>query len=134
MSQPPPKYLLQFFRWFCHPDYVEDIEGDLIERYERNVDLLGENKANWQFSWMVLSLFRPSLMRNFENPLLQNIPYMFQHNFKISIRTLWRDRSFSLINIGGLALGYYFYRSLIVSLNLSKSHFIVRLNHQPITS
>ena len=30
--QPPP-WLLRFFRWFCHPDFVEDIEGDLLERY-----------------------------------------------------------------------------------------------------
>ncbi len=101
----PPKYLLQFFRWFCHPDYAEDIEGDLTEKFYRNIEQVGLKKAKWKFRWAVLGLFRPSLLRNFENPFLQNISIMFQHNFKISLRTLWRDSGFSLINIGGLALG-----------------------------
>ncbi|MEM1124228.1 MAG: permease prefix domain 2-containing transporter, partial [Bacteroidota bacterium] len=100
-----PKYLLAFFRWFCHPDYVEDIEGDLVEKYHQNIRHYGEQHAKWQLIWGVVSLMRPSLMRNFEHPILQNLSIMFQHNFKISLRTIWRDRGFSLINIGGLALG-----------------------------
>ena len=32
----PPSGPLRFFRWYCHPDYQEDIEGDLRERFERN--------------------------------------------------------------------------------------------------
>jgi putative ABC transport system permease protein len=33
----PPKLPLRFFRWYCHPDYQEDIEGDLQERIKRKV-------------------------------------------------------------------------------------------------
>ncbi len=101
----PPKHFLQCFRWFCHPDYAEDIEGDLTEKFYKTIEQQGIKKAKWKFRWAVLGLFRPSLLRNFENPFLQNINIMFQHNFKISLRTLWRDSGFSLINIGGLALG-----------------------------
>ena len=100
-----PKHLLQFFRWFCHPEYAEDIEGDLIEKYQRHLETYGLKTAKWKFMWAVLGLFRPNLIRNFEHPFLQNLSIMFQHNFKISTRTLWRDKGFSLINIGGLALG-----------------------------
>lgn len=104
-NQLVPKYPLRFFRWFCHPDYAEDIEGDLIEKYHRHIKKYGLKRAKWKFRWAIISLFRPSLMRNFEHPFLQNLSIMFQHNFKISLRTLWRDSGFSLINIGGLALG-----------------------------
>lgn len=31
MKKPPPKYALDFLRWFCREDYIEEIEGDLIE-------------------------------------------------------------------------------------------------------
>ena len=41
----PPKLLLAFFRWFCHPDFVEDIEGDLLERYEMNTLAMNTGKA-----------------------------------------------------------------------------------------
>ncbi|MEM6317492.1 MAG: ABC transporter permease [Bacteroidota bacterium] len=97
--------MLQFFRWFCHPDYAEDIEGDLVEKYHRHIRQAGLRKANWKFMWAIFSLFRPSLMKNFADSLPQNLSIMFQHNFKISFRTLWRDGGFSLINIGGLAFG-----------------------------
>ncbi len=33
-KQTPPKLVFQFFRWYCNPDYLEDIEGDLLERIE----------------------------------------------------------------------------------------------------
>ncbi len=41
----PPGLWLRFFRWFCHPDCVEDIEGDLHEIYQRNANEKGEKRA-----------------------------------------------------------------------------------------
>ena len=105
MNKKPPKYALKFFRWFCHPDYAEDIEGDLQEKFHQNIEKHGMKTAKWKITWAILGLIRPSLMRDFEHPFLQNLTIMFRHNFKISTRTLWRDKGFSLINIGGLALG-----------------------------
>ncbi len=31
----PSKWFLRFFRWYCNPNYVEDLEGDLLERFEQ---------------------------------------------------------------------------------------------------
>ncbi|MEM6317490.1 MAG: ABC transporter permease [Bacteroidota bacterium] len=104
-SDKPNKYLLQFFRWFCHPDYVEDIEGDLHEKYEQIALEKDKRKANWHFFWMVLSLFRPSLMRPIaiHNHLIH--PSMFQQNLKIGYRSLWKNKGYSAIKIGGFAIG-----------------------------
>jgi len=33
----PPKWALHFFRWFCREDIREDIEGDLLEMFERKL-------------------------------------------------------------------------------------------------
>jgi len=35
MGKSPPKIALRLFRWFCDPEFVEDIEGDLLERFEK---------------------------------------------------------------------------------------------------
>ncbi|MEM6845174.1 MAG: permease prefix domain 2-containing transporter, partial [Bacteroidota bacterium] len=43
-NPPPPEFLLRFFRWYCHPDYAEDIEGDLLERFERRLEKEGSKK------------------------------------------------------------------------------------------
>ena len=32
-NQGPPRLLIHFFRWFCHPDLKTYIEGDLVELY-----------------------------------------------------------------------------------------------------
>ena len=103
--QKPPNWALYFFRWFCHPDYAEDIEGDLYEKFDRNCQAYGQKAARRKFIWAVLTLFKPSLIRTFEITFLQNTTIMFRHNLKLSWRLLFKNKGFSLINIGGLAMG-----------------------------
>ncbi len=97
MSKQPPKYPLRFFRWFCHPDYVEDIEGDLLERFEKK-------PSRWQFTWEVIKLLRPSLIKPTNSGKL-NYYGMFKHNLKIGWRNVLKSKTHSLINILGLSIG-----------------------------
>ena len=105
MNKRPPKYALKFFRWFCHPDYAEDIEGDLYEKYERNIQNCTKRKADWRFFLTILSLFRPNLIRSItiNNQLIH--PAMFRQNVKIGYRSLLKNKSYSAIKIGGFAIG-----------------------------
>ncbi|MEQ9442512.1 MAG: ABC transporter permease [Cyclobacteriaceae bacterium] len=93
----------RFFQWFCHPDFYDEIQGDLEELYRRNL-VQGKRRAQWQYLGRVLGLFRPSLMRSFSHDLLMNLP-MFKNYFKISLRNLLRYKLFATINILGLAIG-----------------------------
>ena len=92
----------RFFRWFCHPDYFDEIQGDLEEMYQRDV---GQNErfTHWKHLLRVLGLFRPSLIRAFPHFLIN--PGMFRNYFIISTRTLLRQKLFTTINILGLAIG-----------------------------
>ncbi len=101
----PPKWVLTFFRWFCHPDYLEDLEGDLRERFAKTWDERGIRSAKWLFILDVLQLFRPGLIRSF--PMTLNIldRDMFKNHFKIGFRNLLKHRVFTLINIGGMTIG-----------------------------
>lgn len=56
------RLFLAFFRWFCHPHYREDIEGDLWERFAQYKESAGPRKANWLFIKEVLLLFRPGII------------------------------------------------------------------------
>ena len=100
-----PKYILKFFRWFCHPDFVEDIEGDLVESFERDQNNMGYKKARLAFLLEVVKLFRPSIIRPIEGTRRLNYYGMFKSNLKISCRNIARNKVFSLINISGLSLG-----------------------------
>lgn len=92
-----------FFRWFCHPDYYDEIVGDLEEVYQRNQEE-GQYLAQWKYLFQVLGLFRPSLIRSFPRHFLIH-PAMFRNYFKISSRNLLHHKMYSAINILGLALG-----------------------------
>ena len=96
-------FATRILKWFCHPDYYAEIQGDLEEMYQRNLED-GKRKAAWRYFFQVLGLLRPSLMRPlFKNSLINS--GMFSNYFKISFRILLRQKFYSSINILGLAVG-----------------------------
>lgn len=60
----PPRLATAFFRWFCHPDFLEEIEGDLIERFHMHRSLYGTRQAQWRYTRDVVLLFRPAVIVN----------------------------------------------------------------------
>jgi len=60
----PPRVVLGFFRWYCNPALLEEIEGDLTERFHYYSERYGQNKAKWLFTKEVLLLFRPTIIGN----------------------------------------------------------------------
>ena len=101
----PPKWPLRFFRWFCRPDYSEDIEGDLLERYDRGVERNGVRRARLHFVKEVLLLFRPGIIGTMEGNDRLNYYGLLKHNVLITFRRLRKDRLYSILNLLGLALG-----------------------------
>lgn len=100
----PPKLLLRFLRWFCHPEYTEDIEGDLNERFEKRVEENGAPKAKWLFVWDVVKLFRPGIIRPTEGFSRLNDYGILKNYIKVSRRNIWRHKTFSFLQLSGLTL------------------------------
>ncbi len=101
----PPKQVLRFFRWYAHPKLRDHIEGDLIQEFLENVNSIGKRKADLRFIIDVLLLFRPGIIKPIEGYKNLNNYGMIKSYFKIGWRNLLRNKGYSLINIGGLALG-----------------------------
>ncbi|MCB0632704.1 MAG: FtsX-like permease family protein [Saprospiraceae bacterium] len=99
------KWAERFFEWYCHPDYYEDIRGDLDELYRRQTVRHSDRRAGLVFAFEVLLLFRPSIIRPLQWPFLTNTSDMFKNYFKISLRNLFKYPSNTLIHVLGLALG-----------------------------
>jgi putative ABC transport system permease protein len=98
----PPKRPLQFLRWFCREDYLEEIEGDLTEIFEKHYER-SPRQANWNFSLSVIKYFRPQFIKSFRN--YQPSVSMFKNYATIGWRNLLRNKAYSFINITGLAVG-----------------------------
>ena len=101
----PPRWLLRFFRWFCHPDLQEDIEGDLLEMYEQQLIVKDKRTANRIFFFEIISLIKPNLLRKFKFNYHITHYSMYKNYFKVAWRNLFRQKLYALLNIGGLAIG-----------------------------
>lgn len=105
MMHRPPRLFHRFFRWFCHPDLLPSIEGDLLELYDKRVRQTGKGRADRLFAWDVLLLLRPGIIRPPRIHRHANSFAMWKNYLTISWRNIARNRGYSLINIGGLTVG-----------------------------
>ena len=100
----PPQRPLRFLRWFCRDDYLEEIEGNLLELYEQQYEA-SPTKARQQFAWNLLRHFHPAFIRSFKIHYTQNHRAMLRHNFLLTFRNFQRYKSTFLINLIGLSSG-----------------------------
>lgn len=104
-NQTPPRLSMRFFRWYCHPNLVDHIEGDLLEDYGVRLQKSGKRRADIRFIIDVLLLFRPRIIKPVEGYKNLNSYSMYKSYFKIGWRNLLKNKGYSSINIGGLAIG-----------------------------
>ena len=100
----PPRWPLKFLRFFLKKEYLEEIEGDMEELFHDNAETLSLKKAKRIYTWEMLKLLRPVLIKNLG--VLHNLNQydMFKNYFKISTRGLMKNPLNSFINIFGLAV------------------------------
>jgi putative ABC transport system permease protein len=100
----PPQWAQRFIEWYCKPRLAEDLMGDLHEYFDRNVQSSGPRYAKLIYVIDAFKFFRPYTVRapEFLNFLINWI--MIRSYVKTSLRTLSRNKLFSVINITGLAI------------------------------
>ena len=107
----PPLWAVRFLRWFCAPDLVETIEGDLHEEFLHRAKRMGVQKARRRYWREVFGFMKLKYMK--KQPLLSTArwstslfnPDMIVNYFKIAFRSIWHNKAVSAINMLGLMLG-----------------------------
>ncbi len=97
--------VLRLLRLFCPDHLSEEISGDLIQRFEKDVKTVGVAKAKRRLIWNAIRFFRPGIiLRNkFSSEFQANS--MITNYFKMAMRHLIRKKAYSVIEVGGLAVG-----------------------------
>ena len=100
----PPHWAFRFLEWYCKPELLEDLQGDLHEYFDKTLENKGPGRAKVNYVIDVIKFFKPYTIRKLEilDQLTQFI--MFKNYFKTSIRSIGRNKLFSAINIFGLAV------------------------------
>lgn len=103
MSARPPEFPLRFLRWFCRDEYIEEIEGDLIELFEK-YSQESRRKAARKFYWNVIRSFRPT---NIKTLKINNWTMNTIKNYtKVYFRRFRKETIHYLVNTIGLGLGF----------------------------
>ncbi len=101
----PPRWAQRFIEWYCKPQLAEDLLGDLLEYFERNVKSKGVFCAKLIYCIDAFKFFRPYTVRAPEFVTLLINWIMIGNHLKTSVRNGSRNKLFTTINIVGLAIG-----------------------------
>lgn len=99
-----PLWAWKLLKAICPEEFIEQIEGDLVEIYNYDVKTVGERKAKLKFIITSLRFFRPGIvLRNKFSVELNQMP-MFQNYFKTTYRHLLKSKINFAFKLGGLTL------------------------------
>lgn len=101
----PPSLPLRFFRWFCHPDLLPSIEGDLMELFNERTANIDQRSAKWLFVWDVIKLFRPSIIRPIADMQRLNNYGMFKVYLKFAARDIKKSKLIAAGSLASLSIG-----------------------------
>ena len=105
----PPRLADQLLGWFCAPHLLEEVQGDLHEEFDHQVGRVGLRKARFRYWRDVLGFARPFAIRRKQTPYSQPSFYhfpMLKSYLTIALRTLWRSKEYTAINVAGLSVAF----------------------------
>lgn len=101
-----PAWVIRFLRFLCPDSLQEEIEGDLIQKFHRDVESHGGRKARRMLFWNTVRYLRPGIiMRRRRRPAAFGSGIIANY-LKISVRHIRYNPLFSFINIISLGIGF----------------------------
>ncbi|HYG18868.1 MAG TPA: ABC transporter permease [Ohtaekwangia sp.] len=100
----PPRSAQKLLLWFLRDDLAEEVLGDLDEKFLKMATRRSPVMARLNYWYQVLHYVRPFAIRRPTQERTNHFD-MFQSYFNVGWRNLFRNKGYSLINIGGLTVG-----------------------------
>jgi len=99
----PPKWPDRILEFFCSSTLVEEMQGDLLELYEKWTCRYGIRKAKFLYILHAIRFLRPYAFKKIS--IKHNSGIMIMNYVTFVFRRLLRSKTISAINICGLVLG-----------------------------
>jgi putative ABC transport system permease protein len=100
----PPRIARRVLLSFLREELAEEVLGDLEEKFYAIAKSKSLLRARLNYWYQVFNYVRPFAIKK-SSPTYINQFAMFRNYFKIGYRNLLRHKGYSIINIGGLAVG-----------------------------
>ena len=101
----PPKWAVRFLAWYCRPELLEDLQGDLHEYFHRNLRERGAFTARLIYIIDVMKFMRSYILRKPSLNYSQNGKVAMKKQLLFALRRLGRHKLTTTINVLGLTLG-----------------------------
>jgi putative ABC transport system permease protein len=129
----PSRWATRLLHWYCAPHLIEEVQGDLQEEFDFQVKQIGATRARLDYIRNVLGFIKPFAIKRKKTSL--NNYGMIKSYFTIGWRNLLKNKGYSFINIGGLAIGMavailiglWVYDELSYDKNFTNYHRIARV-------
>ena len=103
-NESPPKLALKLLNWVLKPELLEEVLGDLEEKFQLVLETKNYRKARINFWFQMVNYLRPFAIKK-SIISFPNFTIMFKHSFLMTYRNLLRHTSTFLINLMGLSIG-----------------------------
>lgn len=101
-----PQWANRFLEWYCPPDLLEEIQGDLHESFKLNAEQHGMRRARRLFTWEVIRFFNYSTLKNHQFWILSQIHLaMLTKHLQFIIRRLKKQKIHTVLHLLGLTIG-----------------------------
>ncbi len=101
----PPVWADRLLDWYCRAEYANEIRGDLLELFDRWVNDGGVRRARLLYGLNAILFMRTYNSRFGKTQIKINQMTMISHYLKLAMRNMARQKTYTLANLGGLALG-----------------------------
>ena len=112
----PARWADHLLEWFVAAHLLEYVQGDLQEVFYKRLQQVSLAQARREYGWAVIQCLTPSFyqsmqpttmghVRQFNDYSTPNFATMLRNYLKIAFRNLVKNKGYSVINIGGLAVG-----------------------------
>lgn len=124
--------IFRLLRWYCPLHLQEEIEGDLIQKLERDVKIYGERKAKRRLLWNTILFFRPGIVLRGKISTKINSFDMLINHIVFACRIFKKEKFHFLLNVSGLALGISVGIILVLILQYDLTYDQHHINHNRI--
>lgn len=100
----PPKAAQRLLSWFLKTGLMEEVMGDLDEKFLLDLESHSLARSKRNYWYQVLNYLRPFAVRKPDLLHALNLN-MYRSYLKIGYRRILGNKTYSAINIGGLAIG-----------------------------
>jgi putative ABC transport system permease protein len=101
----PPRWPIRILRVICPPELVEEIEGDLVQRFHRDVAALGPATARRRMIWNTLRFIRGGIILRNKISFTLISTIMIPYYIRVAWRNIAGSKFYSTLNLLGLTLG-----------------------------